>query len=306
MATRELAGRSFLVTGASSGIGRSVLESLVARGASVVAATRSEERTRPLLDELRRQHPGADVLWLPLDLADLRSIEKAAEVFLQSGRPLHVLVNNAGVAGGTGLTPDGYEITLATNHLGTFLLTERLLPRLREAPAARIVNVASMAMRNARPPIDWNDFTRPATGGRERFRLYGLSKLFNVMHARELAKRLQGTRVTVYSVHPGVIATNVWRELPRPVQAVIKLFMGTSQEGAEQVLHCALSPELEGSSGRFYHRFKEWPPNPLAGDDALCAELYRRSEELIARALGPKDGAPAAPPATSAPPGFGG
>ena len=121
MATQELAGRSFLVTGASSGIGRSVLESLVARGASVVVATRSEERTRPLLDNLRRQHPGADVLWLPLDLADLRSIEKAAEVFLQSGRPLHVLINNAGVAGAAGLTPDGYEITLATNHLGTFL-----------------------------------------------------------------------------------------------------------------------------------------------------------------------------------------
>ena len=284
MATRELAERSFLVTGASSGIGRSVLESLVARGASVTAATRSEAKTRPLLDELKRQHPGADVLWLPLDLSDLGSVAKAAEVFLQSGRPLHVLINNAGMAGAAGMTRDGFEIVLGTNHLGTFLLTERLLPRLREAPAARIVNVASMAASNIKD-VDWEDFIRPSRGSRDRFRLYGLSKLFNVMHARELAKRLEGTRVTTYSMHPGVIASDVWRELPRPLQAVMKLFMGTNLEGAEKVLHCALSPELEKSSGRFYHRFKEFKPNPLAENDALCEELYRRSEALVAQAL---------------------
>lgn len=293
MATQELAGKSFLVTGASSGIGRAVLEVLVARGASVTAATRSEAKTRPLLDELRRQHPGTDLLWLPLDLSSLRAVEKAAEVFLQSGRPLHVLINNAGSGGGRGLTPDGYELTVATNHLGPFLLTERLLPRLREAPAARIVNVASMAMRSARR-IDWSDLTRPAAGPRDRIQRYGLSKLFNVMHARELAKRLEGTRVTTSSLHPGVIASDFWRELPRPAQAVAKLFMGTNRDGAEQVLHCALAPELERSSGRFYHQLKERRPNnPLAEDDALCAELYRRSEELIARAL-------AAPPSEAA------
>ncbi|HVE84982.1 MAG TPA: SDR family NAD(P)-dependent oxidoreductase [Myxococcales bacterium] len=285
MATRELADRSFLVTGASSGIGRSVLEELTARGASVVVATRSEAKTRPLLDDLRRRHPGADLLWLPLDLADLRSVAKAADVFLQSGRPLHVLINNAGVAGARGLTRDGFEVTVGTNHLGTFLLTERLLPRLHEAPAARVVNVASLAMRAVRGSIDWNHFFQPSVSARDRYRRYGLSKLFNVMHARELAKRLQGSRVTAYSLHPGVIASDVWRELPRPIQAVMKLFMGTNRDGAEKVLHCALAPGLEKSSGSFFHHLKEHRPNPLAEDDALCAELYRRSEELVAKAL---------------------
>ncbi|HEY8207465.1 MAG TPA: SDR family NAD(P)-dependent oxidoreductase [Myxococcaceae bacterium] len=290
MATQALAGRSFLVTGASSGIGRSVLESLVARGAGVVVATRSEEKTRPVLDDLRRQHPGADVLWLPLDLSDLRSVAQAADVFLQSGRPLHVLINNAGVAGAAGTTRDGFEITVGTNHLGPFLLTERLLPRLREAPAARIVNVASRASERVRS-VDWNDFTRLPSGARDRFRRYQVSKLFNVMHARELAKRLEGTRVTTCSLHPGVIASDVWREIPRPIQALMKLFMGTNQEGAEQVLHCALAPELERSSGRYYDRFREVPPNPLVEDGALCLELYRRSEELIARALKAREAA---------------
>jgi dehydrogenase/reductase SDR family protein 13 len=195
-----------------------------------------------------------------------------------------VLINNAGVAGGRGLTRDGFELTVGTNHLGPFLLTERLLPRLKEAPAARVVNVASMASRIPKY-IDWEDFVRPAGGPRDRYRRYGLSKLFNVMHARELARRLEGTGVTTSSLHPGVIASDVWRELPRPLQSVMKLFMGTNREGAEQVLHCALSPEVARSSGRFFHRFKELHPNPLAENDSLCDELYRRSESLVAQAL---------------------
>lgn len=284
MATQELAGKSILLTGASSGIGRAVLEALVARGASVTAATRSESKTRPILDELKRQHPDADVLWLPLDLSDLRSVKKAAEMFLSVGRPLHVLINNAGVGGASGLTRDGFDVTIATNHLGPFLLTERLLPRLREAPAARIVNVASRAADRARS-VDWDAFTRPAGGLGDRLRRYGLSKLYNVMHACELARRLEGTHVTTCSLHPGVIASDVWRELPGPVQSLMKLFMGTNQEGAEPVLRCALAPELQGQSGRFYDRLKERPPNPLARDAALCAELHRRSEEAVNRAL---------------------
>jgi retinol dehydrogenase-12 len=284
MATQELAGRSILLTGASSGIGRAVLEVLVARGASVTAATRSESKTRPILDDLRARHPGADVLWLPLDLSDLGAVRRSAEMFLGSGRPLHVLINNAGVAGGAGLTKDGFDVTIATNHLGPFLFTELLLPRLREAPSARIVNVASRASKRVHA-VDWGAFTRPAGGAGDRFGRYQLSKLFNVMHANELARRLEGTRVSVCSLHPGVIASDVWREVPAPLRALMKLFMSSNQEGAEPVLRCALAPELEGVSGRYYDRLKESPANPLALDAALCAELYRRSQEAVAQAL---------------------
>lgn len=283
MERSDLKGQSILVTGASAGIGRAVVEALVARGASVVLATRSESRTRPLMAELERRHPGADLYWLPVDLAYLRSVEAAAETFLSTGRPLHVLINNAGVGGAGGLTRDGFDVTIATNHLGPFLLTERLLPRLLEAPAARIVNVASQAHYRT-SSMDWEAFTRPASGARELYRRYGMSKLMNVLHARELARRLVRTGVTTYALHPGVIASDIWREFPRPIQAVMKLFMATNEAGAAPVLRCATAPELAQASGRYYDRMEEALPSALAQDAALAAELHQRSLAAIEQA----------------------
>jgi retinol dehydrogenase-12 len=279
----DLKGQTILVTGASAGIGRAVAEALVARGASVVLGTRSEARTRPVLDDLKKRYPDADLLWLPLDLAYLRSVENAAETFLATKRPLHVLINNAGVGGARGLTRDGFDMTIGTNHLGPFLLTERLLPRLVEAPAARIVNVASRAHTRVRS-IDWEAFTRPAAGARDLLLRYGQSKLMNVLHARELARRLARTGVTTYAVHPGVIASDVWRELPGAIRAVLKLFMRSNEEGAAPVLRCATAPELAKVSGRYYDRLQEVPPNKLAEDDGLADELYRRSLTFIENA----------------------
>jgi NAD(P)-dependent dehydrogenase (short-subunit alcohol dehydrogenase family) len=120
MAAGDLVGRSFFVTGASSGIGRSMAEALAARGASVVLAARSEERTRPVLDDIRRQYPSSDVQWLQMDLADLDSVRRAAGEYLGSGKPIDVLVNNAGIAGTNGLSPQGFDPTYATNHIGPF------------------------------------------------------------------------------------------------------------------------------------------------------------------------------------------
>src|SRR4051794_26411560 len=133
MSTTELQGRTFLVTGANSGIGRALAEALAARGGRVVLAARSAERTVPLVDAIRQQHPGADARFLQLDLADLSSVRRAAESFLATGQPLDVLVNNAGVAGTRGLSSDGFDLTYATNHIGPFLLTNLLLPALRRS-----------------------------------------------------------------------------------------------------------------------------------------------------------------------------
>ncbi|WP_164000380.1 SDR family oxidoreductase [Pyxidicoccus caerfyrddinensis] len=284
MAEQDLKGRTFLVTGANSGIGRATAEALASRGAAVVMASRSAERTLPVLEDIRRKHPGADLEFLALDLASLRAVKESAERFLATGRPLDVLINNAGIAATPGLTQDGFEVTFGTNHLGPFLLTSLLLPRLQEAKRARIVNVASRAHQQARG-IDWAMLERPTRSVKERLRMYGVSKLMNVLHAAELARRLAGTGVTTYSLHPGVVASDIWREAPWPIRPVMKLFMLSNEEGARTSLYCATAPELENVSGRYYDDRREQSPSRLAQDAALARELYERSEAMVKRVL---------------------
>ncbi|HSE68026.1 MAG TPA: SDR family oxidoreductase [Gemmatimonadales bacterium] len=280
MGAGDLAGRSFFVTGANSGIGRTMTEGLAARGASIVLAARSEERTRPVLDGIRRQFPSGDVRWLQIDLADLDSVRRAASEYLGSGKPLDVLVNNAGIAGTNALSPQGFDVTYATNHIGPFLLTNLLLPRIRESPQGRIVNVASSAHYTVKQ-MDWSMLDRRTVPRRSAFPDYAMTKLMNVLHAKELARRLTGTAVTTYAVHPGAVATNIWRSLPRPVQWFIKLFMLSNEQGAVPLLHCATAPELASQTGRYYNRSREVRPSPLAADDNLARELWIRTEAIV-------------------------
>ena len=279
----DLQGRTFLVTGANSGIGRAMVEALAARGGHVVLAARSQERTRPVLDAIRAQRASAAVEFLQVDVSDLSSVRRAAESFLAAGRPLDVLVNNAGVAGTHALSADGFDLTYATNHIGPFLLTNLLLPALHRAPQGRVVNVSSVAHMQVRR-IDWSVLERRAAPKRSRFADYAVTKLMNVLHAKELARRLAGTRMTTYALHPGGVASNIWRSVPQPLQWLIKLFLDSNEEGARTQLYCATAPELAGVSGRYYDKSREVRPNPLAEDPALARELWSRTEAAIASA----------------------
>jgi dehydrogenase/reductase SDR family protein 13 len=279
----DLAGRTFLVTGANSGLGRATAEALAGLGGAVVLASRSEERTRPVLEGIRQRHSAADARFLQVDVSDLRSVRAAAASFLSSGQRLDVLINNAGVAGTRALSADGFDLTFATNHIGPFLLTSLLLPRLLEAPQGRVVNLSSSA--HLRPTaIDWTVLERRRTASRSGFAEYGVTKLMNVLHAKELARRLGGTRVTTYAVHPGGVASNIWRALPAPVQWMLKLFLVSNEEGARTQLYCATAPELAQVSGRYYERLRESRCNPLADDATLARELWTRTEAAIAEA----------------------
>jgi retinol dehydrogenase-12 len=275
----ELRNRTFLVTGASSGIGRALVEALAMGGGRVVLAARSQERTSPVLDAIRGRFPHADVRFLQIDVSDFESVRRAAAQFLAAGTGLDVLVNNAGVAGTSGLSRDGFDLTYATNHLGPFLLTNLLLPTLRESRAARIVNISSQAHMNVKA-IDWTVLERRSTPRRSGFKDYSATKLMNVIHAKELARRLDGTTVTTYSLHPGVVASNIWRALPAPVAWMLKLFMLSNEQGAETPLFCATAPQ-PGGSGSYYNRCREVPPNVLADDPGLGLELWRRSEAAV-------------------------
>lgn len=272
---RELASRFVVVTGANTGIGRVTAEELARRGATVVLACRSEERTRPVLDAIRAA--GGEARFEALDLGDLDSVRACAARIVAEQRPIDVLVNNAGLAGQRGLTKSGFELAFGTNHVGHFLFTMLLAPQVRAAAAPRVVNVASDSHYRAKG-IDWQavrEPTKSVTGMHE----YEVSKLANVLFTRELGRRLGPSGVHTYSLHPGVVATEIWRRVPWPIDALMRLFMLSEEEGAKTTLYCATSPDVAADQGFYYAKCRKKRPSRLALDDALAAELWRRSVE---------------------------
>jgi retinol dehydrogenase-12 len=293
---RDLDGRTFLVTGATSGIGMVTAGSLAARGARVFLGCRSAAKGEEAAAALRATAPGR-ILALepfPADIADLSSVRAATEAFLARGLPLHGLINNAGVGGAHGLSPDGFELTFATNHLGPYLLTRLLEPALRAGRPARVVVVSSEAHRNVRS-IDFGALRSP-TRSRTGLPEYAVSKLCNVLFARELGRRWAGRGVTSYALHPGVVATGIWRHIPGPLRWLITRFMISPEEGARTTLACATSPELAGASGRYYRREHEEPASAVAQDGALATRLWEESAGMALPFLTPTGVSAAAPP----------
>jgi NAD(P)-dependent dehydrogenase (short-subunit alcohol dehydrogenase family) len=276
-----LAGKVALVTGANTGIGRVTATQLALQGAHVFLACRSEEKTRPVLADIAARSGGrAKAEFLPLDLGDLASVRRCADVFLARRLPLHLLVNNAGLAGHKGLSASGFELTFGVCHVGHFLLTSLLLPALKASAPSRVVVVASKAHRHAKGIAF--DALRQPTSSALGLPEYAVAKLANVLFAAELARRLQGTGVTVYSLHPGVVASDVWREVPWPVAAIMKPFMLSSEHGAATTLYCATSPACAGESGLYYDKSKPAPPSRAAQDAQLAARLWQATEDWLA------------------------
>jgi NAD(P)-dependent dehydrogenase (short-subunit alcohol dehydrogenase family) len=292
MTDKDLVGKVALVTGANSGIGRVTAEALAARGARVLLACRSEEKTRPVLGAIRAA--GGDAVFLPLDLGDLESVRACAAAVLARDEPLHLLINNAGLAAARGVTKQGFEIAFGTNHLGHFLLTTLLLPRLRASRPARIVNVSSLAHRRAKR-LDFEALRRP-TASRTGLEEYGVSKLCNILFTSELARGRAGEGVQSFSLHPGVVGTDAWRRLPRLLQPVVKLFMLTPEDGARTTLHCATSPEVGGARRRVLLRVQ-------AGGDVSSRARRGAGEGALGeeRGVGAEGGRVRLPPAPQEP-----
>jgi len=272
-------GRTVVVTGGNTGIGKATAEALAKQGWRVYVTSRSRDKGEAAVASIKAAAGSDSVFFLALDLADLSSVRSCAEAFLARGEPLHVLVNNAGVAGVRGLTKQGFELIFGVNHLGHFVLAQLLLDRLTSSAPARVVTVASDAHYSARG-IDWDALRRPArgiTGLGE----YAVSKLCNVLFSQELARRAAGTGVTTYALHPGVVASDIWRRVPWPVRPLMTRRMLSVDEGAATSLFCATSPEVAEASGRFYDKCAERAPSPVATPE-LALTLWQRSEEWSA------------------------
>lgn len=281
-AAHDLAGRVFLVTGGSTGIGRATAVEVARRGATVRVACRSAEKGQAAVAAIVAATGNDAVQFVPLDLADLASVRACADALLARDEPLHVLVNNAGVAGQRGLTRDGFELEFGVNHLGHFLLTTALLGRLEASGSggapARVVNVSSDS-HYAATNVDFDAVrrrTRSITGMPE----YAVSKLCNVLFTQELARRLDSTVVTAYALHPGVVASDIWRRVPWPVRPLIKRRMISTDDGARTSLYCATSPDVAQETGLFYDKCAHRDPSRAATPD-LARRLWDQSEAWV-------------------------
>ena len=276
--TLSLAGKRVVVTGANTGIGKVTARELARAGATVVLACRSRDKAEAAMADIRAELPSADLHFHELDLGSLTAT-RASAAALAAGPTIDILINNAGLAGSRGATADGFELAFGTNHMGTFAFTMGLLDRI--ADGGRIVVVASRAHYRARG-IDFArlfESTASVTGLEE----YGVSKLANVLFAAELAKRVAARNIIVSSLHPGVVASDIWRSIPWPFRGLAKLFMISNDEGALTSLYCATSPDLVGKSGRYWDKCREKRPSRVAQENALATELWLRSEGWLAK-----------------------
>ena len=275
----SLTGRVALVTGANTGIGFVTAREPASRGAHMFIACRSVDKGQIAANEICRLTGNDNVELLALDLGDFDSIRACATAFLARDLPLHLLVNNAGLAGAKGMTKSGFELVFGTNHIGPFLLTQLLMDRIKQSSPARIVTVASRAHTRV-SGINWVDVQQP-TKGKAGLVEYGISKLANVLFSAEPGRKLAGTGVTTYSLHPGVVATDVWREVPAFMRPLIKLMMISTDDGAATTLHCATSPDVSSEIGLYYDKCLVKAPSKVGQDVALAAELWRRSEAWV-------------------------
>jgi NAD(P)-dependent dehydrogenase (short-subunit alcohol dehydrogenase family) len=276
----RLDGRTCLVTGATSGIGLETARGLAELGARVVLVGRDPARGEQARQDVARRSGNERVELLLADLSSLAGVRGLAEAFLAKHDALHVLVNNAGtVELSRRTTVDGFERTFAVNHLAYFLLTNLLLPRLIASAPARIVNVASEAHRFGR--LDLADLQSERSYS--AMRVYGTSKLLNILFTVELAERLAGTGVTANCLHPGAVSTRLGTQnglLARALTTLLRPFFLSPAQGAANSLFVAAAPELDGVSGSYFVKQRAVPPSRRSRRRGLARRVWARSHQL--------------------------
>ncbi len=274
---RDAAEATILVTGATDGLGKRVARELAAKGTTVLLHGRSPERLEATLEELRSQTGSQKVGSYLADLSSLGAVRDLADRILSEYDRLDVLINNAGIiARERKESKNGYELTFAVNYLSHFLLTRLLLPLLKNSVPARIVNVASAGQST----VDFSNLMLEQ--GYDAMKAYSQSKLAQVMFTFELAKRLQGTGVTVNALHPASLMDT------KMVKSTFGYTMSTVEEGARAVVRLAVSPELEAVTDHYFDGTREARADGQAYDKEARQTLWELSEELCGRLLDPK------------------
>ncbi|KAM6937579.1 retinol dehydrogenase 11-like [Xenentodon cancila] len=281
----RLDGKTVLITGANTGIGKETAVDLARRGARVILACRDMDRANKAAEYVRKKTGNNNVVVKKLDLGSLQSVRQLAKDVLASEERLDVLINNAGIMScPQWKTEDGFEMQFGVNHLGHFLLTNCLLDLLKKSAPSRIVNVSSLA--HERGQIYFDDINQEKDY--RPWKSYAQSKLANVLFTRELANRLQDTGVTAYSLHPGVIRTELgrhfWPNIPlwkRLVYTPLTFLIKTPTEGAQTTIYCAVEESLQNESGLYYSDCAPKAAAPQGQDDEAAKRLWDLSASMV-------------------------
>ena len=279
-------GKTVIITGANTGIGKETALDMAKRGARVIMACRDLKKGEAALKDIVERTGSKKVVLKQLDLASMKSIRKFAEDINMNEPELHVLINNAGLGcqPQKTKTEDGFEMTMGVNHLGHFLLTNLLLDLLKKSTPSRIVVVSSSAHKDQAQGMRFDNINSEKFYN--KFDAYGQSKLANILFAKELAKRLEGSDVTVNSLHPGLIITEFFRHFSfwyvtfywRPLTF---MFGKTVEQGAQTTIYLASSEEVEGVSGLYFDNCKPQEPSSAAQDDEAAKKLWKISADLV-------------------------
>lgn len=289
---QDMQGKVVVITGATSGIGQVAAESLAGMGARIVQIARDQGRGQQALRRLGERAPHIHHSIYYADLSRLSEMKRVASEIAQAEPRVDVLINNAGAMFGVRqLTEDGLERTFALNHIAYFSLTHGLQERLLASAPARVVNTASDAHEAA--TLDFNDlqsaeayrgnFLESLRYGGPGFKVYGRSKLCNILFTRELARRLAGTGVTANSLHPGFVATRFGDETGGLISFGIRIgkrFALSPQQGAETLVFLASSPEVANVTGTYFHKCRPTKPSREAQDDAIAQRLWAETARL--------------------------
>lgn len=281
----RLDGKTVLITGGSTGIGYETARTLAARGARVIITCRDMEVGETALKKIISVTGNPNVALKYLDFCSLGCVKRFAEDILSTEEELHILINNAGRAGPSvrTMTRDGFETTIQSNHLGPFLLTHLLLDLVKKSAPSRIIVVSSMV--HYWSQIDLDDFFVERRYSHTK--AYGISKLLNIYFAQELADRLRGERVTVNSLHPGLVRTRFFRNYPVTVVSrffrllLVPLFAKSPYEGAQTTIHLALAPELANTTGKYFMDCKEAKPGSHTRNPVLQRKIWEMSEKVL-------------------------
>lgn len=284
---KKLDGKTVIVTGGNCGIGKETARDMARRGARVILACRDIMKGERAAVDIRRTTGNSNVIVLQCDLASLESIQKFAADLLRREQHIDILINNAGImmTNADHTTVEGFEMQIGVNHLGHFLLTNLLLDKIKKSRPARIVNVSSLAYKYGR--MNFNDINM--TTSYDSFKSYGQSKLANILFTKELARRLEGTEVTSYSVHPGVVQTNLGRHVGTTLALwkrallypLVILAFKTPQQGAQTTIYCAVQEGIEQYNGRYFSDCKPQTLQAHAEDLDDARRLWELSAHMV-------------------------